>query len=105
MYSEDGSAERGGDLGYFARGTMVGEFEDQAFTLKKGEMSQVFPTQFGVHLVLCVDKKPAAPPNYDLAKPRIEALLKNQALGTELQNRLNDNRETATIVRNYDSGA
>jgi parvulin-like peptidyl-prolyl isomerase len=103
MYSEDGSAERGGDLGFFARGTMVKEFEDVVFSLKKGEISPVFRTQFGLHLVKVVDKKPSAPPNYELAKPRIEAMLKQQALGTDLQNRLKRNRETAIIVRNYET--
>jgi parvulin-like peptidyl-prolyl isomerase len=102
MYSQDNTAERGGDLGYFARGTMVKEFEDVAFSLKKGEMSKVFQTQFGYHIVMCVDKKQAAPPNYDLAKPKIEALLRQQALGTELQNRLKRNRDAAIIVRNYE---
>lgn len=105
MYSQDNSAERGGDLGYFARGTMVKEFEDVAFGLKKGQFSKVFETQFGLHLVKVTDKKPAAPPNYELAKPRIETMLKQRALGTELQNRLKRNREAAIIVRNYETGA
>lgn len=105
MYSQDNSAERGGDLGFFARGTMVKEFEDVAFSLKKGEVSKVFETQFGLHLVKCTDKKAAAPPKYELAKPRIENMLKQQALGTELQNRLKRNREAAIIVRNYETGA
>jgi len=101
MYSQDNSAERGGDLGFFAHSQMVPEFADVAFSLKKGEISKVFETQFGLHLVQCVDKKPAAPPNFELAKPRIEAMLRQQALGTELQNRLKRNRETAIIIRNY----
>jgi parvulin-like peptidyl-prolyl isomerase len=102
MYSQDGSADRGGDLGCFAHGQMVKEFEDVAFSLKKGELSKVFETQFGLHLVQCMDKKEPAPPSFELAKPRIEGYLRQQALGTELQNRLKHNRETAIIVRNYD---
>jgi len=102
MYSQDGTADRGGDLGFFARGQMVKEFEDVVFSLKKGELSPVFQTQFGLHLVQCMDKKPAAPPSYDLAKPRIEGMLKQQGLGNELQNRLKRNRDAAIIVRNYD---
>jgi parvulin-like peptidyl-prolyl isomerase len=101
MYSQDGSADRGGDLGFFAHDQMVKEFSDVAFSLKKGELSPVFQTQFGLHLVQCMDKKPAAPPNYDLAKPRIENMLKQKALGTELQTRLKRNRDAAIIVRNY----
>ena len=105
MYSQDNSAERGGDLGFFARGAMVREFEDVAFSLKKGELSKVFETQFGLHLVQCIDKKVAAPPNYDLAKPKIENMLRQQALASELQNRLKRNRDAAIIVRNYETGA
>jgi len=101
MYSQDGSADRGGDLGFFARGQMVPDFENVAFSLKKGELSKVFETQFGYHLVQCTDKKPAAPPNYEVAKPHIEDILRKQALGTELQNRLKQSREAAIIVRNY----
>lgn len=105
MYSQDNSAQRGGDLGFFARGMMVKEFEDVAFSLKKSEFSKVFETQFGLHLVKCTDKRVAAPPNYDLAKPRIESMLRQQALGTELQNRLKRNRDAAIIMRNYETGA
>lgn len=101
MYGQDGTADRGGDLGCFAHNQMVKEFEDVAFSLKKGELSKVFETQFGLHLVQVTDKKPAAPPNFELAKPRIENMLRQQALGTELQNRLKRNREAAIIVRNY----
>jgi len=102
MYSQDNSAPRGGDLGFFARGTMVKEFEDVAFKLKKGETSDVFQSQFGYHIVMCTDKKAAAPPDYELAKPRIESKLRGEALGTELQNRLKQSREAAIITRNYD---
>ncbi len=104
-YSEDGSSTRGGDLGYFARGSMVPEFEDAAFALKRGQMSDIIETRFGYHLIKCVDTKKAAPANYDASKAEIEAMLKNKALGTELQNRLKKNRENAIITRNYDTGA
>lgn len=51
------SAINGGDLGYFSRGNMIPEFEDKAFSLNVGEISNVLKTEVGYHIILVKDKK------------------------------------------------
>ena len=57
-YSQDpGSAQRGGDLGYFTRGTMLPEFERVAFALQPGEISDIVKTRLGYHIIRGEDRK------------------------------------------------
>jgi|Deesub1362B_J571_1020462.scaffolds.fasta_scaffold07600_3 peptidyl-prolyl cis-trans isomerase C len=76
--SQDGSAPRGGDLGYFPRGKMVPEFEKVAFSLEKGKVSEPIETRFGYHLVKVVDKRPAHLVPFEEAKSKIESYLKRK---------------------------
>lgn len=58
FYSEDpGSAKKGGELGYTGRGFWMSEFESMAFSLKPGELSPVFETAFGYHILEVIDRK------------------------------------------------
>ncbi len=70
--SEDpGSKDRGGDLGYFGRGAMVKEFDENAFSLPIGEISKPFKTSFGYHIMLVNDRKPAGVVPLDQVKKDI----------------------------------
>jgi peptidyl-prolyl cis-trans isomerase D len=79
-FSQDpGSAGQGGDLGFFARdGSMVKAFEDAAFALKPGEISDPVQTDFGWHIIKLVDVHPAKVQGFDEVKGQIEQDLKRQ---------------------------
>jgi peptidyl-prolyl cis-trans isomerase C len=81
-FSSCPSKEQGGSLGYFGRGMMVPEFEDAAFTLEKGVVSQPVKTQFGYHIIMVDDKVEAE------AKPfeEVKDLIKNQMLQEKQNN-------------------
>ncbi|GBE40795.1 foldase protein PrsA 1 precursor [bacterium BMS3Bbin09] len=75
-YSKDkGSAEKGGDLGYFGRGKMVPEFERAALSLKKGELSAPVKTRFGFHIIKLIDIKEGEPANFEQSKGSIQKQL------------------------------
>lgn len=79
-YSEDGTAEQGGDLGFFGQGQMVPEFEQAAFDLEVGETSGIVETQFGYHIVRVTDRMEAGTQSFDDVRAQIE-----QFLGQEQQ--------------------
>lgn len=95
-YSEDGSAESGGDLGWFPRGRMVSAFDEVVFSLEPGEVSEPFQTEFGWHIALVEEKLPAGIRPYEDVRAEIrEELLASrtrdvirqiESLSTELRN-------------------
>jgi len=73
--SQDGTAENGGELGYFTKGQMVPEFEKAAFETKVGEISDVVKTQFGFHIIKVLDHQAEINPTLDAVKDKIAAIL------------------------------
>jgi peptidyl-prolyl cis-trans isomerase C len=71
-FSQCPSAEKGGDLGYFNRGKMVKPFEDAAFSMNPGEVSDIVVTSFGFHLMKVTDKKPGRIISYEESKEKIK---------------------------------
>lgn len=58
LYSDDEvSAKKGGELGFFSRGDMVSEFEAVAFSLQPGEISPVFETKYGFHIIQMIERR------------------------------------------------
>ncbi|WP_432666181.1 peptidylprolyl isomerase [Wukongibacter baidiensis] len=81
-YSTCPSKQRGGDLGQFTKGQMVPEFENAAFAMEEGEVSEPVKTQFGYHLIKLVNKNESTSQNFEEVKDQI----KNFLLGRKQNN-------------------
>lgn len=78
---DEGTKSNGGEIGYYiTQGQLVPEFEDKAFSMKKGEISDPVKTQFGYHIIKLLDKRPATIPSKESEKQNIEAKLNREAV-------------------------
>jgi peptidyl-prolyl cis-trans isomerase D len=77
----------GGDLDYFTRGRMVPEFEQAAFALETGQLSDIVQTQYGFHIIKVTDKKPAVTRPLEDVRGEIEDQLKSQRADEQLSAR------------------
>lgn len=75
---DPGSAAKGGDLEFFSRGSMVKPFEDAAFALAKGQISDLVESEFGFHIILLTDIRQPAKPSFDSLRAELERELKQQ---------------------------
>lgn len=77
---DPGSAGNGGDLDWFGRGMMVKPFEDAAFALKEGEVSEVVPTDYGFHIIKLTGVRPAVvKPLAEVRNEIVEEIKQQQA--------------------------
>lgn len=98
-FSQCPSSSKGGDLGYFKRGQMVPAFEQAAFALKPGAISNIVKTRFGYHLIKVIDKKPETTIPYKDVKDKLEQYLKQNKVQKEVTTYVNKLKEKAKVER------
>ncbi len=92
--SSDGpSSHTGGDLGYFAHGQMVKTFEDAAFALEPGQISDPIKSEFGWHVIKVEDKRNRPVPSFEEVKDQITASL----IQAQLKDTVQKLRSSATV--------
>ena len=74
-HSIDGAAAKGGDLGWFGKGSMLPDFEKVAFSLKEGTTSGIVQTKFGYHIIKATGKRPAGTRSFEEVKDQIKAAI------------------------------
>lgn len=82
QYSDDSSAARGGDLGFFSRGAMVEPFDDAVFAMQPGEISGVVETVFGFHLIRLEEVQPPSVRPFEEVRDEIAAQLRRKEVGS-----------------------
>jgi parvulin-like peptidyl-prolyl isomerase len=107
QYSQDeASRENGGDIGWVEPGSLSPEFEAVVFQLKKGRVSEVFPSRAGLHIVKVTDIRPAAPLSFEDAKNQIRDVILQEAFEKEFERWVEEKKTSYGIrihLRNGDT--
>ncbi|WP_156288795.1 peptidylprolyl isomerase [Oceanobacillus salinisoli] len=99
-YSTDGTAQDGGNLGYFSAGEMVAEFEDAAYSMEPGDISDPVQSQFGFHIIKVNDvrEKEESIGEYEDVKEELRRELVSEKVDmTTLQQKINDMIQDADV--------
>ncbi len=102
-YSQGPSAKEGGKIGFFEKGDMVPEFEEKAFDMKIGEISDdPVKTDYGYHIIKINDKKESGVASFEEVKNNIKQNLANQKRQSAWDDFVNELRENAEIEKKLD---
>lgn len=101
-YSLSPDAEQGGDLGYFSAGEMPPEFDQVVFKLQPGRLSELIKTEYGYHVFLVDDKRPAQQLTFEDVRDEIYTTLKLQKEDAAYHQWLQALRAAAQIEVNWD---
>ena len=97
---DQGSSERGGDLGYFTQDMLNDRFTRPIFNAGKGERVGPIKSEFGWHIAEVLDRRPAPQPDYETLRPKIENFMTFDAI----QDLLKDLRDAAEVEIVTDTG-
>jgi len=104
-YSEDGSAQNGGELGWMGPGELVPEFEQTMNRLQIGEVSNPVKTQFGWHLIQVLERRETEL-TVDKQREFAKAAIRSKKMDQAYEDWVNELRDTATVkILNLDDAA
>ncbi|HYA03850.1 MAG TPA: SurA N-terminal domain-containing protein, partial [Syntrophobacteria bacterium] len=104
-YSEDTTAANGGDLGYFGQADMEKPFAEAAFSLKKGEISDLVRTRFGIHIIKVEDIREAASSSLADVRDRVVNALRQERAGDLAQDRAKAFADQARVAEDIQKAA
>jgi len=101
-HSQCPSGQNGGDLGFFDRGKMVPEFEQAAFEMEPGEISDLVQTQFGYHIIKLTDKRAGGKFELEEIKEQLRQSMANSIVNHKIRKYTEKLRNDAEIVIDTD---
>ncbi len=99
------SKEKGGDLGMFEKGKMVPQFEQAAFAMKVGDVSDIVETQFGYHIIKLTNKQEAKTDSFADVKPKIVQYLKGRQMNQFFETLRQEMKDKAKVEWSADEKA